>query len=86
MTERNEMLSFGTTIPSGKCSGIVFQTGPRTVMGRIQDLAVNPAHVETPIAKEIKHFIFLVSGVAGFLGISFFILGCALNKVQQLEL
>lgn len=67
---------FGTTIPSGKCSGIVFQTGPRTVMGRIQDLAVNTAHVETPIAKEIKHFIFLVSGVAGFLGISFFILGC----------
>jgi magnesium-transporting ATPase (P-type) len=67
---------FGTTIPSGKCSGIVFQTGPKTVMGRIQDLAVNTAHVETPIAKEIKHFIFLVSGVAAFLGISFFTLGC----------
>ena len=67
---------FGTTLPSGKCKGIVFQTGPRTVMGRIQDLAVSTGHVETPIAKEIKHFIMLVSGVAAFLGISFFTLGC----------
>ena len=45
-------------------------------MGRIQDLAVSTGHVETPIAKEIKHFIMLVSGVAAFLGISFFTLGC----------
>lgn len=74
--ETKNLAFFGTTMPSGSCTGIVFQTGPQTVMGRVQELAVSTEHVETPISKEIKHFIFLVSGVAMFLGISFFTLGC----------
>ena len=74
--ETRNLAFFGTTMPSGSCTGVVFQTGQNTVMGRVQALATSTEHVETPISKEIKHFIFLVSGVAMFLGVSFFTLGC----------
>uniref|UniRef100_A0A6Q2Z542 Sodium/potassium-transporting ATPase subunit alpha n=1 Tax=Esox lucius TaxID=8010 RepID=A0A6Q2Z542_ESOLU len=43
------------------------------------DLRVVSAHGKTPIAKEIEHFIHLITGVAVFLGITFFILAVFLG-------
>ena len=43
-------------------------------MGRIAGLASGLETGETPIAKEIHHFIHLITGVAVFLGVSFFII------------
>ena len=36
-------------------------------------------NVQTPINKEIHHFVLIVSGVAVFLGVSFFVIGAALG-------
>uniref|UniRef100_A0A8C3MT19 Sodium/potassium-transporting ATPase subunit alpha n=1 Tax=Geospiza parvula TaxID=87175 RepID=A0A8C3MT19_GEOPR len=59
--------------------GIVISTGDRTVMGRIASLASGLEVGRTPIAMEIEHFIRLITGVAVFLGLSFFILSLILG-------
>ena len=59
--------------------GIVINTGDRTIMGRIANLASGLEMGETPIAKEIEHFIHIITGVAVFLGVSFFIIALILG-------
>ncbi|XP_006038919.2 sodium/potassium-transporting ATPase subunit alpha-3, partial [Alligator sinensis] len=59
--------------------GVVIATGDRTVMGRIATLASGLEVGKTPIAVEIEHFIQLITGVAVFLGISFFVLSLILG-------
>lgn len=54
-------------------------TGDRTVMGRIATLTSGLETGKTPIAKEIEHFIHIITGVAVFLGVTFFILSIALG-------
>jgi sodium/potassium-transporting ATPase subunit alpha len=54
-------------------------TGDNTVMGRIAGLATGLETGETPIAKEIAHFIHIITGVAVFLGVSFFIIAFILG-------
>uniref|UniRef100_A0A6Q2Z0C2 Sodium/potassium-transporting ATPase subunit alpha n=1 Tax=Esox lucius TaxID=8010 RepID=A0A6Q2Z0C2_ESOLU len=63
----------------GTARGIVVCTGDRTVMGRIATLTSGLESGKTPIAKEIEHFIHLITGVAVFLGITFFILAVCLG-------
>jgi len=63
----------------GTCRGIVVNTGDRTVMGRIANLASGLGNSETPIAREIAHFIHLITAVAVFLGVSFFIIAFILG-------
>ena len=58
---------------------MVIATGDRTVMGRIATLASGLEVGKTPIAVEIEHFIQLITGVAVFLGISFFVLSLILG-------
>jgi len=48
-------------------------------MGRIAGLASGLETGDTPIAKEIAHFIHLITGVAVFLGVSFFIIAFILG-------
>uniref|UniRef100_A0A672SQ74 Sodium/potassium-transporting ATPase subunit alpha n=1 Tax=Sinocyclocheilus grahami TaxID=75366 RepID=A0A672SQ74_SINGR len=64
---------------SGTARGIVVCTGDRTVMGRIATLTSGLETGKTPIAKEIEHFIQIITGVAVFLGVSFFILSIILG-------
>lgn len=48
-------------------------------MGRIATLTSGLETGKTPIAKEIEHFIQIITGVAVFLGVSFFILSIILG-------
>merc|ERR1712003_13889 len=59
--------------------GIVVNIGDNTVMGRIAGLASGLASDQTPIAKEIAHFIHIITGVAVFLGVTFFIIAFILG-------
>ncbi|XP_027488842.1 sodium/potassium-transporting ATPase subunit alpha-2-like, partial [Corapipo altera] len=70
---------WGSFLPPGTARGIVISTGDRTVMGRIASLASGLEVGRTPIAMEIEHFIRLITGVAVFLGLSFFILSLILG-------
>ncbi|CAD5227305.1 unnamed protein product [Bursaphelenchus xylophilus] len=77
--ETKNIAFFSTNAVEGTAKGIVIYTGDRTVMGRIAHLAADLDAGMTPIAREIEHFIHLITGVAVFLGVSFFIIAFALG-------
>merc|ERR1712227_645284 len=70
---------FSTNAVEGTCVGMVVNIGDNTVMGRIAGLASGLESDETPIAKEIAHFIHIITGVAVFLGVTFFIIAFILG-------
>merc|ERR1711981_394576 len=77
--ETRNLAFFSTNAVEGTCKGIVVMIGDKTVMGRIAGLASGIESGDTPIAKEIAHFIHLITAVAVFLGVSFFIIAFILG-------
>uniref|UniRef100_A0A8C5KEA0 ATPase, Na+/K+ transporting, alpha 3 polypeptide n=1 Tax=Jaculus jaculus TaxID=51337 RepID=A0A8C5KEA0_JACJA len=77
--ETRNITFFSTNCVEGTARGVVVATGDRTVMGRIATLASGLEVGKTPIAIEIEHFIQLITGVAVFLGVSFFVLSLILG-------
>merc|ERR1719334_739576 len=77
--ETRNLAFFSTNAVEGTCTGVVICTGDRTVMGRIANLASGLDSGDTPIAREIAHFIHIITGVAVFLGVSFFIIAFILG-------
>ncbi|XP_060053656.1 sodium/potassium-transporting ATPase subunit alpha-4-like isoform X2 [Erinaceus europaeus] len=77
--ETRNICFFSTNCVEGTARGIVIATGDDTVMGRIATLTSGLEGGKTPIALEIEHFIHIITGVAIFLGISFFMLAIILG-------
>jgi len=70
---------FSTNAVEGSGTGIVVCIGDTTMMGRIAGLASGVDSGETPIAKEIEHFIHIITAVAVVLGVSFFAIALAMG-------
>ena len=70
---------FSTSAVEGTARGVVIRCGDMTAMGRIAHLTAGLDTGPTPIAKEISHFIKIITSIAVSLGIIFgiiaFILG-----------
>merc|ERR1712073_164821 len=77
--ETRNLAFFSTNAVEGTCVGMVVNIGDNTVMGRIAGLASGLEGGQTPIAKEIEHFIHIITGVAVFLGVTFFIIAFILG-------
>jgi len=77
--ETKNLAFFSTNAVEGNATGMVVNIGDNTVMGRIAGLASGLDSGETPIAKEIAHFIHIITGVAVFLGVTFFIIAFILG-------
>merc|ERR1711937_1031426 len=77
--ETRNLAFFSTNAVEGTAVGMVVNIGDNTVMGRIAGLASGLDSGQTPIAKEIAHFIHIITGVAVFLGVSFFIIAFILG-------
>jgi len=77
--ETKNLAFFSTNAVEGTARGVVVNIGDNTVMGRIAGLASGLDTGETPIAKEIAHFIHIITGVAVFLGVTFFIIAFILG-------
>ncbi|XP_030634863.1 sodium/potassium-transporting ATPase subunit alpha-1-like [Chanos chanos] len=77
--ETRNIAFFSTNCLEGTARGIVINTGDNTVMGRIASLASSLEEGKTPIAIEIEHFIRIITAVAVFLGVTFFILSLILG-------
>uniref|UniRef100_A0A2I9LP96 Sodium/potassium-transporting ATPase subunit alpha n=1 Tax=Centruroides hentzi TaxID=88313 RepID=A0A2I9LP96_9SCOR len=77
--ETRNLAFFSTNCVEGVARGVVINTGDRTVMGRIANLASGLEMGDTPIAREIAHFIHIITGVAVFLGVSFFVIAFILG-------
>ena len=77
--ETKNLAFFSTNALEGTATGIVVNVGDNTVMGRIAGLASGLETGDSPIAKEIAHFIHLITTVAVFLGVVFFIVAFILG-------
>jgi sodium/potassium-transporting ATPase subunit alpha len=79
MESRNMVFS-GTLVQSGNGKALVYGTGMNTQIGRIVQLTKETAQVETPIHKELRRFIHIISAIAIGLGVLFFLLSVLLGK------
>ncbi|MEW6601039.1 MAG: HAD-IC family P-type ATPase, partial [Nitrospirota bacterium] len=73
--ESRNMVFSGTLVQSGNGTAVVFGTGMDTQIGRIAQLTERTETVDSPLRKELNHFIRIISAIAVGLGISFFIIG-----------
>lgn len=80
ISRSRNMVFSGSLVQSGDGRAIVCATGMDTQIGRIVELTKKTTGVETPIRRELKHFIRIISGIAIFLGVLFFIVSVAIGK------
>lgn len=72
--ESKNMAYFGCPILEGTARGLVVATGELTQIGKIAGLVTGLEKDETPIAREIRHFVKIICGVAFCFGIIFFLM------------
>ncbi|CAH1282924.1 unnamed protein product [Diabrotica balteata] len=77
--ETKNFAFFSTNAVEGTARGIVCETGDRTVMGRIAGLTARLQPNKTPIARELEHFMKIISVWACFLGFVFGSAALAMN-------
>ena len=73
--ECRNMVFSGTLVQTGNGKAIISGTGANTQIGRLALLTKRTSSVETPLRKELNSFIRIISSIAIFLGISFFLVG-----------
>ncbi|XP_022208920.1 sodium/potassium-transporting ATPase subunit alpha [Drosophila obscura] len=77
--ETKNLAFFSTNVLEGTCRGVVISTGDSTVMGRIANLAAGLDEVQSPISREIEHFIRFITILACVLGFTFFVIALILG-------
>mmetsp|Transcript_29619 Transcript_29619/g.27073 ORF Transcript_29619/g.27073 Transcript_29619/m.27073 type:complete len:349 (+) Transcript_29619:440-1486(+) len=77
--ETSNLAFFGTMNKEGTGKGIVINTGDKTVIGQIANLASTAGSSKTPLRREIDRFIFVISIIAIITGIFFFCMGFLLG-------
>lgn len=80
LLESRNMVFSGTLVQSGNGKALVYGTGMNTQIGRIAQLTKETVAVETPLHKELRHFIRIISSIAIALGLLFFMLSLFLGK------
>lgn len=90
MTDENPMETkniafYSTMCVEGSATAIVINCGDDTLIGRIAGLAMSTVSVDTPIAREIEHFIRIIASIAVGLGVLFFIIGVVIFIGQAEE-
>ena len=73
--ESRNMIFSGTLVQSGNGAAVIYGTGMNTQLGKIAQLTKVTEDVESPLRKELNHFIKIISVIAITLGITFFITG-----------
>ena len=75
MLECRNMVLSSTLVQTGNGEAIIFSTGSDTQIGKLSLLTEETRSLQTPIRKELDHFVKIISSIAIFLGIAFFIIG-----------
>lgn len=84
--ECRNMVFSGTLVQTGNGKALIFGTGANTQIGRLAILTKRTSSVETPLRKELNSFIKVISSIAIFLGISFFLVGSFVQDTFLLNL
>ncbi len=78
--ESPNMVFTGTLVHAGEARAVVCGTGMSTQIGNIVELTEATKSVETPIHRELRHFIKIISAIAIFLGTAFFLVSVAIGN------
>lgn len=78
--ESQNVAFFSSYAVAGEGKGIVIATGDKSMIGRLAGLTANLTKTKTPIAKEITHFVHIITGVALTSGFLFFFLSLIIGK------
>lgn len=78
--ESTNMVFSGTLVQNGEGRVLVCNTGMATQIGGIVELTKATEEVETPIHKELKYFIKVISAIAIFLGVAFFLVSVGIGN------
>ncbi len=78
--ESPNMVFSGTLVQNGEGRVVICETGMSTQIGGIVELTEATEAVETPIHRELKHFIKIISSIAIFLGATFFLVSVAIGN------
>lgn len=81
MLECRNMVFSGTLVQSGNGKAVIFGIGHDTQIGSLATLTEQISSVDTPIRRELNHFIKIISSIAIFLGIIFFLLAFFLQDI-----
>jgi sodium/potassium-transporting ATPase subunit alpha len=79
--ECRNMVFSGTLVQSGNGKAVVFGTGRNTQIGNLATLTEQISSVDTPIRKELNHFIKVISAIAISMGVTFFMLAFLIQDV-----
>ena len=77
--ESKNLAFYSTNVVVGKDRGVVVKTGDDTVMGSIAGLVATLDSGQTPINKEIQSFVGLITTIALFIGVVFFIIAMVMG-------
>ena len=80
LLESRNMVFSGTLVQNGGGKVLVCKTGMETQIGSIVELTKATQAVKTPIHKELRYFIKVISAIAIFLGVSFFLISVLIGK------
>lgn len=79
LAARNLVFS-GTLVTSGTGSAVVYAIGNHTELGRVASVTRETERIETPIKRELRHFIRVISTIALVLGGLFFVAGTLIGN------
>ena len=77
--ESKNLAFYSTNVVEGKGRGVVVKTGDDTVMGSFAGLVATLDSGQTPINKEIQSFVRLITAIALFIGVVFFIIAMVMG-------
>lgn len=78
--ESRNMVFSGTLVQGGEGRVLVTHTGMATQIGRIVELTKSTTATETPIHRELRYFIKVISAIAIILGVGFFLVSVAIGN------
>ncbi len=84
--DRENMAFSGTTVVSGRATGIVVATGSETELGRINQLLSGVSALETPLLRQIKKFGYSITAVIGVVAVLVFAYGKWVKGMDFVEL
>ncbi|OUS17359.1 ATPase [Gammaproteobacteria bacterium 50_400_T64] len=80
LLESRNMVFSGSLVQSGNGEVLICSTGMDTQIGKIVQLTKEADTVETPIRKELQHFIKIIGTIAISLGTLFFLVSIGIGK------
>lgn len=80
LLESRNMVFSGTLVQSGSGRAVIYATGMETQIGQIVALTGKTALSDSPIRRELHHFIRVISTIAIVLGVLFFAVSVIIGK------